>query len=304
MKFHPLQGIWNTQAGDVSQPDLSGVVTRVHTVDGRAARAAAHRKVASPRREPLDDFVGALGHGIKLLECWSGSEVWLTNADLAARSGLTKPTVSRLASVLVDLGYLAREGQRGRLRLTAATLGLGFGSPFAAEPVAGVHAELARLASELDVYAAFSIRRADKVQVLDNVASPLHPDAVPMDVGGLLPICRSASGLAALSALRDEEALPLVDRLRSHYGSRWQALQRQLARTKEEYSSKGYCSSVAGLSRDVAAVAVPVVPVDSDDVFVIACGMAATDFHRERVEKEIVPQMLHVARALGASLGA
>ncbi len=74
---------------------------------------------------------------------------------------------------------------------------------------------------------------------------------------------------------------------------------RQLIRTKQEYSSKGYCTSVADLSRDVAAVAVPVVMASSDDVYVIGCGMSATEFHRQRVEKEIVPAMQHMARELG-----
>lgn len=300
---HPLQGIWNSMIGELAHPEVSGVVTRVHTIDGRKPKSAAYRKVATPRREPLGDFVDALGHGISLLECWGECDLWLTNSDLAARSGLTKSTVSRLASVLVDLGYLSRESGRGRLRLTAATLQLGFGSAFASESVAEVHPELMRLANDLDVYAALGVRRLDKVQVLDNVASPLHPDAVAMDVGGLLPICRSASGLAAFSVLPEADAVPLLERLSSHYGPRWQGLQRQLSRTKQEYSSKGYCTSVAGLSRDVAAVAIPIVPPGGADIFVIACGMPATEFHRERVEREIFPQMQRVARELSYLLG-
>ena len=302
MTHHPLQSIWNSRASDLPQPLWAGVVTRTHTMEGPSPSPTAKRRVAAPRQAPSDDFVGALGHGIALLNCWTDSDVWLTNSDLATRSGLTRSTVSRLSSVLVDLGYLSRECQRGRLRLAAATLELGFGSPFASEPVAGVHSELARLAKDLDVYASLGIRRVDKIQVLDNVPSPLHPHAVALDVGGLLPIFRSASGLAAFPALPDSEALPLMERVRSHYGGRWNALQRQLSTTKLEYSSKGYCSFVAGLSRDVAAVAVPIVPAGSEDIFVLGCGMAATDFHRERVEQVIVPQMLRVASGLAEAL--
>jgi DNA-binding IclR family transcriptional regulator len=302
MTSHPLQGIWNSRAGELRDFELRGVVSRVHNIDGRKPKPEFHRKVAALRREPGGDFVDALGHGISLLECWSESDQWLANSDIAARSGLTKSTVSRLASVLVDLGYLSREFGRGRMRLTAATLELGFGSAFAAEPVAEAHPELTRLANDLDVYAALSIRRLDKVQVLDNVASPLHPDAVVMDVGGMLPICRSASGFAAFSALPDAEATLLMERMRSHYGPRWETLQRQLIRTKEEFSSKGYCTSVADLSRHVAAVAIPIVPASGGDVYVIGCGMSATEFHRQRVETEIVPQMQRLARYLAQLL--
>jgi DNA-binding IclR family transcriptional regulator len=169
--------------------------------------------------------------------------------------------------------------------------------------VAEAHPLLAQLANDLDVYAALSIRRRDKVQVLDNVASPQHPDAVAMDVGGMLPICRSASGYAVFSAMSDDEAEPLLERLSSRYGHRWQALQHQLSRTKQEFSSKGFCTSIAGLSRDVAAVAVPFVPHGSDEIYVIGCGMPAVAFHRERAEREIVPQMQRVARELAHVLG-
>eukprot|EP01041_Mallomonas_annulata_P015472 gene15472-32704_t len=297
-----IEAIWNDRAGHVPQTEWTGVVARVHTMEGPAPGPSAKRKVAAPRQAPSDDFVGALGHGIALLNCWTAADVWLTNSDLAGRSGLTKSSVFRLASVLVDLGYLSRERQRGRLRLAAATLELGFGSPFASEPVASVHSQLAKLAKELDVYAALGIRRVDKIQVLDNAPSPLHPHSVALDVGGLLPIFRSASGLAAYSALPDAEAAPLMERLRTRYSGRWSALQRQLNATKLEYSSKGYCSFVAGLSRDVAAVAVPISPAGSNDIFVLGCGMAATEYHRERVEDAIVPQMLRVARDLAFAL--
>jgi DNA-binding IclR family transcriptional regulator len=300
---HPLQDVWNPLAGQVVDFERGGIVTRVHSIDGKPIQAASRRKVAPARRSSQNDFVDALGHGLSLLECWGEGDLWLTNAELAARSGLNKSTVSRLSSVLVGLGYLARESERGRLRLAAATLELGFGSPFAAESVAEAHAELSRLAVELDVYAALSVRRIDKVQVLDNVVSPLHPDAIEMDVGALLPLCRSASGLAAIAALPDAEVAPLITRLRSHYGPRWEALQRQLSRTRQEFSSRGYCSSVAGLSRNVAAVAIPVVAARSADVYVIGCGMPATEFHRERVEQEIVPQMQRMARELAEVLG-
>jgi DNA-binding IclR family transcriptional regulator len=303
MNFHPLHSVWNALAQDAQLPTVNDVIVRVHTTDALPERPAATRRVVAPRRAQAGNFVDALGHGISLLECWTATDIWLSNSDLAERSGLTRSTVSRLSSVLVDLGYLSRESQRGRLRLTAATLELGFGSPFACAPVAAVHAELARLAIELDVFAALSIRRLDKVQVLDNVASPLHPDAVAMDVGDWLPICRSASGRAAFSAMAEDEAQPLIERLRLRYGARWQPLHQQLERTKQEYASSGYCTSVSSLSRDVAAVAVPIAPAGSADIFILGCGMPAAKYHRERVEQEIVPQLMRVARGLTASLG-
>lgn len=302
MALNPLDSIWRGSEAPSAAADLTGVVRRYHAANGPKPLRTTARKVAAPRQEPGTDFVDALAHGISVLECWQGSDVWLNNSELAERSGLTRPTVSRLASVLESLGYLARESKRGRLRLTSATLGLGFGSALSTCAAFPARAELEDLASDLDVYAALSIRRIDKVQIVENVASPLHPDAVLNDVGALLPICRSASGLAAMSALSEQDMSPMIPRLMAHYGSRWASLQRQLTSKRQEYNSKGYCTSVAILSQDVGAVAIPILPAGSNDIYILACGMPAHDFYTERIERSIAPKMLKTARALTDAL--
>ena len=305
MALHPLQTVWGSTAPDApgnDLADLTGIVRRYHGTDGAKAVRTTSRKVAAPRQQPGGDFVEALAHGISLLECWQGSDVWLSNSELAERSGLTRPTVSRLSSVLENLGYLTRESSRGRLRLTSATLGLGFGSALSTSAAFPAKAELEDLASDLDVYAALSIRRIDKVQIVENVASPLHPDAVLNDVGAMLPICRSASGLAAMSALSEQDLSPMIPRLIAHYGNRWAGLQRQLVSKRMEYSAKGYCTSVAVLSQNVGAVAIPILPAGSNDIYILACGMPAVDFYTERVEQSIAPKMLRTAKALTEAL--
>ncbi|MGE4238950.1 IclR family transcriptional regulator [Ramlibacter sp.] len=305
-----LDTVWRTAAPRPGAPDLTGVVSRRHRLAdaARVADAAtvadAARRKTPPRKAPGADFVEALAHGLALLECWKGHEVWLSNSELSDRCGLTRTTVSRLTSVLVDQGYLAREGRRGRVRLTASTLALGFGSAFSVLPADAAQAELESLARELDVYAALSIRRVDRVQILENVASPFHPDAVRMDVGGLLPLCRSASGLAALSAMPEREAVPLVTQLKMRYGERWDPLHRQLVRTRQEYMRKGYCTSVAALSPVVGAVAMPMIPIGGHDMFVLACGMSAREFFPERVERDIAPLMALAAQKLTAAMAA
>lgn len=302
MAAHPLDIVWKNP-GPLSPPqNFTGIVR--HFQDGCAATIpkAAARKVATPRQQPGSEFVEALAHGITILECWKGADVWLSNSELSTRSGLTRPTVTRLACVLENLGYLTREGKRGRLRLTGATLGLGFGSALSTAAAPPVKAALGELACELDVYAALSVRRLDKVQIIENVASPIHPDAVLNDVGALLPMCRSASGLAAMSALSENEVSPLILRLKAYYGNRWESLHRQLTSKKQEYSSKGYCTSVALLSQDVGAVAVPIILAGRNDIFILACGMPARDFYPERVERIIFPKMLQAAKALTNAL--
>lgn len=47
-----------------------------------------------------------LSKGFELLRSFRPGEQYLGNKELAERTGLSKPTVSRLTGVLVQLGYL------------------------------------------------------------------------------------------------------------------------------------------------------------------------------------------------------
>lgn len=294
--------VWFPHGGasdmSASTADVAGVVRHIHGPSAKKASRLVARKVVMPRKDPGPNFVEALAHGIAVLECWQGTEVWLGNTELAARSGLTQSTVSRLVSVLENLGYLVRESKRGRFRLTGATLGLGYGSVLSAGALA--KSELTGLAQGLDVYASLGIRLLDKVKIIENVASRISPDIIVNDVGALLPMCRSASGLAAMALLPEPEASRMLPRLKTHYGDRWPTFQRQLTSKRHEYASKGYCTSV--LSLKVGAVAVPFVHPQSHDIYVVACAMPAQDFYPERVERDIAPKMFRVAHALTDTL--
>lgn len=300
-----LDAIWKNDPPDAVDNSPVGQVRRVF-VNGtlREAKQPARRKAAS-RQGPATDQVEALAHGLSMLECWQLGETWLSNSVLADRAGLTRPTVSRIAAVLVELGYLARNpARRGSYRLAGATLGLGFGNPLSSPTVTCASPQLIRLANELDVYAAIGIRRSDQIQILENVASPGHPDAVTADVGTLLPICRSVAGLAALSALPQRQLSSLVEPLKLQYGPQWQAVDRQLNRSRLEYARKGYCTAVAILSETVGAIAVPIRTGGSEDLYVLACGMPANEFYSERIERSIAPRMLELAGALASSVPA
>ena len=51
-------------------------------------------------------FVTALARGLELLRCFTPRENVLGNQDLARKTGLPKPTVTRLTHTLMRLGYL------------------------------------------------------------------------------------------------------------------------------------------------------------------------------------------------------
>ncbi|WP_457824334.1 helix-turn-helix domain-containing protein, partial [Staphylococcus aureus] len=69
---------------------------------------------------------GALLRGLDVLQAFGPDKERLGNAEIAAATGLPKPTVSRLTRALVDAGYLDYEPVGGKYQLRPRVLTLGF----------------------------------------------------------------------------------------------------------------------------------------------------------------------------------
>ena len=71
-------------------------------------------------------FVNALARGLEILRCFRPGEKFLTNTELAKRTGLPKPTITRLTYTLTKLGYLDSPADRGQYQLASGVLSLGY----------------------------------------------------------------------------------------------------------------------------------------------------------------------------------
>src|SRR5450631_1915285 len=79
--------------------------------------AVSHDISALSRPDPTDpSFSTTLAHGLDVLSAFRNGSGVLSNADLAASTGLSRPTVSRLTYTLAQLGYLKRDA-KGRFEL-------------------------------------------------------------------------------------------------------------------------------------------------------------------------------------------
>ena len=69
-------------------------------------------------------FVNALARGLEVLRCFRPGEQFLTNAELAKRCGIPKPTITRLTYTLTKLGYLNYSEHLAKYQLGAGVLAL------------------------------------------------------------------------------------------------------------------------------------------------------------------------------------
>jgi DNA-binding IclR family transcriptional regulator len=91
-----------------------------------AGSAAAGNRVAGPGARPhRDGTVGALLHGLAILDMFSQDRPVIGIAEVARALGVHRSTASRLAATLATAGYLEVTGEQGRYRLAAKLAVLG-----------------------------------------------------------------------------------------------------------------------------------------------------------------------------------
>src|SRR5258707_12301738 len=91
-----------------------------------AAPLAQPASTFSYEHEGDRQFATTLARGLEVLRCFTPLEPLLGNKEISVRTGLPKPTVSRLTYTLTKLGYLRHNMRLGKYQLGSAVLSIGY----------------------------------------------------------------------------------------------------------------------------------------------------------------------------------
>lgn len=248
-------------------------------------------------------LVGALMHGLAILDLYSAAERELGVGEMAKRLGVHKSSASRLAATLSAAGYLEPAGAPGRYRLGSKLLGLaalaadGDALPRVAVPV--LEGLVARC-GETGHVAVLDGIEVVTVAVVDGWRSVrMHST-----VGKRSPAHATAIGKALLAALPDAE-------VRRRYGRR--ALERRTANTigsvpalleqLAEVRAKGWAADGEELEVGLRCVAAPV--ADHTGAVVGAVGLSGpTDRITATAARRLGGDLRATAAEVSAGLGA
>jgi DNA-binding IclR family transcriptional regulator len=255
--------------------------------------------------EPFDDAAGyavqGLARGLAVLRVFQAGESALSNADIAARTGLPRPTISRLTQTLTALGYLAYVPKLGRYTLGAAIASLchsllaGMPHRIAAQPYLKQVARATRLP--------VSLGARDQLHMI-NIETVRHDDAPParFDLGARIPLATTAMGRAYLFALAESERAGLLERIRHQAGRDWGKLRPAIERAFAMLEQRGFCVSAGDWRPDVVGVAAPVVTADGI-VLAVNCGGPPFEISKERAVSDVGPRLAHAAASIAGSAG-
>ena len=243
-------------------------------------------------------FATTLAKGLSVLEAFDADAALLGNTELAARTGLTRPTVARLSHTLAELGYLRYDEARAKYRLGARSLRM-------AHPLlAGM--KFRQAARPMMQELAHSLRGTVSIGLLDGaslvyVETARSGDVGPHwpDIGMALPLFRAAMGRALVSMLSPDEADALEARFQTEAPDEWATYGERYRASLLHCAQAGFCASHGDWMATVHAVASPLFRArDTGECFAINCGIPAFRLQPGQLESEIGPRV----RALAASI--
>lgn len=247
------------------------------------------------------NFVTALARGLELLRAFDAGEEYLGNAELSSRTGIPRPTVSRLTYTLTQLGYLQHNTHLEKYRLGPGVLALGYRylGNMGIREIARPH--LQRFAEVTDCNVSLgSADRNDMVYL--ETCHGSGPLIIRLDVGSRLPIATSAIGRAWLCGLPTDRRRQVLVELARHHASDWPTLEAGIQRSLDDYAEYGFCFSEQDWQRDISAVAMPLVLEGGAEVMAINCGGSSVRLDHDRLVNNLGPRLKDVAAQIKQEL--
>lgn len=237
-------------------------------------------------------FVEALARGLTILRCFRAGDQYLGNQEIARRTGLPKPTISRLTHTLTLTGFLSHSKQRDEYALGVGVLALGH-AYLAAQNVRDVARPLMQ---ELADYsrATVTLGEADgpRMVILDIChGSPTY--RLRLEIGERVPHNTTALGRAYLAGLSPERRAQcianLTEREPAHTRNEFSD---SVARSMRDYERHGFVFSFGDWKPDVFAAGTPLVSQGGGRVFSLSCSGPAFEMTRKRLMADIAPRIV------------
>ena len=208
-----------------------------------------------PRRDDDPDFVEAIARGLDVLKAFGPDRPAMTLADVAARTGLARPTARRILRTLDALGYVRTRDGTFALTPRVLELGMTYVQSLGLWEVARPHME-ALVARTGESSSVAQLDGSDIVYVA-RVAVP-KIITLRVSIGTRFPALATSLGKVLLAGLPPAELdATLAEQSRSGVKPRWQPDRTQLDGVLREVRAKGWALTDEQLAPGIRSVAAP-----------------------------------------------
>ena len=233
-----------------------------------------------------------LAKGLEVLEAFASYGRAATNAEIAEKIGLPRPSVARMTTTLVELGFLVR-ASRGKFEVGGRTLTLGY--PVVTRLVDRQKARPLMREFAASTGGAVSIAVAsDMDYVFVESVQPNNTMQHRPEVGFSAPLATTAMGRALLSIMQESRLKQYRQRMQRFRPEQWAAHGAQALAGMKACSKYGFCSVFGTWRADIFAFGSPLGRMVTGEVFAVNCGIPSWSMTPAQIEVEQIGQRLSV----------
>ena len=252
------------------------------------------RQRASANPDP--SFSTTLARGLAVLAGFRPGDQALSNSELSRRTGLSRPTVTRLTYTLVELGFLRRDAA-GRYRLGSRVLGIAYPLLASMRVRQKARPMMREFASRAVGTVSLAMPVGTDFVYLETVRGSDGVAHMP-EVGFSAPMVATAIGRALLSLYTDEEFAAYSEEMQRIHPDSWPELRPRVLAGIEQCRNRGYTVSLGEWRSEIYGVAAPLYRTEDGECLAVNCGMPSFRFSKEEVEHQFGPRMAALARSI------
>lgn len=253
-------------------------------------------------RDPGDrQFASTLERGLRVLQCFSADSPELGNTEIALRTGLPKPTVSRLTHTLVRIGYLRRNPETGEFALGTSILCLGYPLLAGLQLRHLASGPMKELADLIDGSVAIHVRDRLRLVALENIVTRDILKRKP-SAGLAVPLTHSTAGTAWLVGATPEERNRAIREIEHAEPGSWSTHAEAFEAFRKHYMRFGYVKRRNVMRPHTTALGVPLRRRAGGELLILSCVLATTAGNEEALEARAARGLLNAASQIGARL--
>nr|MDT0658585.1 IclR family transcriptional regulator C-terminal domain-containing protein [Micromonospora sp. DSM 115978] len=254
------------------------------------------------RGETGPDFIEALARGLDVLRCFQPRQPQMTLSEVAAATGLARPTVRRILLTLDELGYVATVERGYRLTPRVLELGMAYISSQGLWELARPHLE--KLVAQNNESSSMAQLDGSDIVYVARVAVP-KIITLAVTVGTRFPAPATSLGKVLLAGLPPEQVRRvLAEPSRSGILARWQPTSEELESALREVRARGWALTDEQLAPGIRSVAAPVRDGEGRVIAAMNVTVHAAETSVEVLTEHHLPLLLRAAAEVSADWAA
>ena len=253
-----------------------------------------------PRRDDDPNFVEAVARGFDVVKAFGPQQPVMSLSEVAAATGLARPTARRILLTLDALGYVRPEAGGYALTPRVLELGMSYVQALGLWDVARPHLE--RLVASTGESSSIAQLDGSDIVYVARVAVP-KIIALRVSIGTRFPAAQTSLGKVLLAAL-PLEALDrvLAEPSRAGVQAAWQPDRPELDAALREVRARGWALTDEQLAPGIRSVAAPLRDGAGEVIAALNVTVHAAETSLETLTGDYLPLLLQAAGDVSADL--